>query len=70
MALIVKLNDKWFLCYCGWGGICFTGAFDMDRTTETSNLKVRCVPTPEKALRLGFEKFLKLLLNMEMNSVL
>ena len=56
MALIVKLNDKWFLCDCGWGGICFTGAVDMDRTTETSNLKVRCISTPEKTLRLGFEK--------------
>ena len=61
MALIVKLNDKWFLCYCGWGGICFTGTSDMERTTETSNLKVRCVPTPEKSLRLGFKKFLRIL---------
>ena len=51
MALIVKLDEKWFLCDCGWGGICFTGAVDMDNTTETSNLKVRCTPTPEKALR-------------------
>ena len=61
MALIVKLNDKWFLYDCGWGGIYFTGTFDMERTTETSNLKVRCVPTPEKSLRLGFKKFLRIL---------
>ena len=50
MALVVKLNEKWFLCDCGWGGICFSGAIDMDTTTETPNMKVRCVPTPEKAL--------------------
>ena len=67
MALIVKLNEKWFLCDCGWGGICFTGAVDMNRTTETSNLQVRCVPTLEKVLRLGFEKSVNLLVYIKMH---
>ena len=52
MALAVKIDEKWFLCDCAWGGICFGGAIEMEvgKVTETPRMRIRCVPSHEKAL--------------------
>ena len=52
MALAVKIDEKWFLCDCAWGGICFGGAFEMEvgKVTETPRMRIRCVPSHKKAL--------------------
>ena len=52
MALAVKIDEKWFLCDCAWGGICFGGAFEMEvgKVTETPRMRIRCMPSQDKAL--------------------
>ena len=44
------------------GGICFSGAIELEngKLSDTPKMKVRCVPTPEKALStlsLGMAKY-------------
>ena len=58
MALAVKIEEKWFLCDCAWGGICFGGAFELEpgKITETPRMRIRCVPAQEKALSYGISR--------------
>ena len=46
MAVAVRIKEQWYLCDCGWGGICWNGAILLQPMTETTtdHLIIRCNP--------------------------